>query len=581
MPRVPTRQETVQATPLRGGEQTNPVTADLLNVGAKQLQGLGAALNDASAAAQRIKERDDADAVFQQEAQIRSDYIQFESDTKKSRRADQSKGVTNDVDKWWQDQITGRLDKITDPRQKHLLGQTVTRLRLQSLDSFRNFEDQQGEISHDTNWQAAKGLIISQAASDPKTAPAAIIDIQQKNAYYAARKGLGSQVLDALNLEDTTKLHSEIIKQMVTADPTAAKAYFEANKKQINGTSYDSITKLVDTASAANDGEKAASAAWDALGPKDYNAPVLLDKMEKAIREQYPNDAARTKAGIAALRERVAAHNSTQAEVKADSINKVMDLYGQTRSLAAVQKTPEWQALGGADRMKIEEHITNVQAAQLNRGNAADERNQRALKRRGFGAYLAYSSPDTLSRMTDAQVQSLLPDLGNELTGHLMEKKRSLAGAEAKVEAKVDADDFNAVAQRMGLKPFEKSASEEHKAQLGELKFRVEQLIDSAQRNKKAPLTRPEKNELMSQELARRVSVEGFFSDTEKPVITLTPAELGKVNVPAPDRAQISEAMKARYGQTGDPRYAPTETNLRRWYAMSKSRSAALIPDAK
>jgi hypothetical protein len=581
MPRVPTRQEGVQAAPLQPLGQTSAATPELLSIPGRQMQQFGAALNDASAAAQRVKERDDADAVFQHEAQLRADYIQFESDTKKSRRADQAKGVTNDVEKWWQEQSAQRIDKIPDGRQRHLLNQTVTRMRLQSLDNFRGYEDAQGEISHDTNWKASKELILSQAAADPKTVPSAIIDIQQKNAYFVARRGLGVEVKDAMDLADTTKLHSEVIKGLVTGDPTAAKNYFEANKKQINGTSYDEITKLVDTASAANDGEKAAGAAWEALGPKGYNDPVLLDKMEAQIRQQYPNDHARAKAGIGALRERVAAHNSTQGEVKAGAINAVMDKLMQSGSLAAVQKTPEWQALGGADRMKITEHWDARQTAALNRSNAADESNQRALRRKGFGAYLAYSNTDTLAGMSEAQVQALLPDLGNELTGHLMEKKRGLASAEAKVEAKVDQDDFNAAAARMGLKPYDNGKSDHEKAAIGELKFRVEQLIDTAQRTKKGPLTRAEKNELINQEMARKVSLPGFWSDTAKPVITLSAEELTKIKVPDTDRAQISDAMRSMYGKTKDARYAPTEANLKRWYALNKSRSAALIPDAQ
>jgi hypothetical protein len=579
MPRVPTSQETVRAQPLQGPVQSLNVTPDML--GANRMRPVAEALNSAADAAQRIKDRNDADEVFRHEAEIRADYIQFESSTKQSRRADQAKGVTNDVDKWWSQQASDRVNKITDPRQKHLLGQTVTRLRLQSLDSFRGFEDAQGEISHDTNWQASKDLIASQAAADPKTVPTAIVDIQQKNAYYAARKGLSATVHDALNLKDTTALHSNVIKQLVTSDPTAAKAYFDANKKQIHGANYDEITKLVDSASAASDGEKAAGAAWDALGPKSYNDPVLLDQMEKAVREQYPNDAHRSKAAIGALRERVAAHNSTQAEVKADSINKVMGVYEKTRSLTALQKTPEWQNLAPPERLKVEDYIASHQTAAIARSNAADERSQRALQRRGMGAYLAYSNPDTLSRMSEAQVQALLPDLGNDLTNHLMEKKRGQASAEAKTEAKVDADDFNATAARMGLKPYDNGKSDSEKADLGELKFRVEQLIDSAQRIKKGPLTRPEKNELMAQEIAKTVSVSGFWSNTDKPVVTLTPKELTQINVPANDRAQIIEAMRSRYAQSKDPRYAPTEANVKRWYAVSKSRSAALIPDAK
>lgn len=582
MPRVPTYQPQVQEQALGMSQMTSVVSPELQNTGSRQQVEAGAALGNLAQAqveiAARQKQRDDADAVFKAEADLRSSWIQTESDLRKTRRGDQAKGVTGDADKWWTDAGGKVLEKATTPAQKRLLGQAVERMRIQSLDSFRKFEDDQGELAHDTNWKAAKALTISQAAADPTLAPSAVAEIGRKNAYFAARRGLSSDVLDAMNLDDTTALHTEIIKQTVTKDPTAAKAYFEANKKQINGKSYDEITKLVDTASAANDGEKLADKVWTDQGPKSYNDPVVLDKMEEAVRKQFPEDAARRKSAISALRERVAAHNASQAEVKAGAINSVMDIYSKTKSLAAVQKTPEWQALGGSDRVKIEEHITNAQNAQLNRSNALlnrdnllEQREQTALRRRGTAAYLAYSNPVTLNGMSEAQVQSLLPALGNELTTLLMEKKRGLT-PKTLAAANIDNDDFNSIAGGLGLKPF--SNNHDDKAAVGEVKSRVERLLDIEQQRNGKPLTREQKNLIVKNEIAKTVSVSGFWSNDTKPVITLTPNDLAKIIVPPKDKPLVEAALKAEG-------IAVNDTNIRRRYAMSRSTAAALVPNGR
>lgn len=592
MPRVPVAEARQRSEPLGLQPQHTVASPELLSNG-RQVSALGGALGDAAGAAfdiaERKKQRDDADAVFKHEASLRAQYIQFESDTKRSRKADQAKGVTQDVDTWWQQQSDKTLGEVTDQRQRRLLTQSITRMRLQSLDSFRGYEDNQAEVAHDANWKASKATLISQAAADPKLAPDAIKQLQQKNSYYAAVRGLSAEVKDALDMEDTTRVHSEIIKQMVQVDPTRAKDYFEANKKQIAGTSYDEITKLVNHASAANDGEKAADAVWKESGPKGYNDPVMLDKLEDAVRTKYPDDRERQKAGIAALRERAVAHNAAQAETKADNTNRVLAIYQSTRSLAAAQKTPAWSQLSAADQLKIEDYVRGQQASILNLSNQASqrellnqERDQRRLKLQGFAAYAAYSDPEVLAKMSDQQVQALLPSLGNELTEHLLTKRRALTTRDAIGDAKIDNDDFNAIASRMGLRPHEKHQSEEQKAKLNELRYRVETIVDKAQRDSKAKLTREQKQEIMQREVSRTVSVPGWFwTATEKPVITLSQDELKKVVVPADARKQIVEGMAQAYKLRGGKEFEPTEENIRRWYARSVSpEGGKLIPEA-
>lgn len=145
----------------------------------------------------------------------------------------------------------------------------------------------------------------------------------------------------------------------------------------------------------------------------------------------------------------------------------------------------------------------------------------------------------------------------------------------------MDTEDFNRYAQDLGLDPYN-AKSAEKKRQLGDLKYRVEQIIDMAQRQKGKELTREEKGELMKGEMARTVTVGGFFSDDTVPVIQLTPEQVRKVVVPTADRQQILDALKTMYQRDPkNPLYAPTDDNVRRLYLTNKSRAAALIPAQK
>jgi hypothetical protein len=110
----------------------------------------------------------------------------------------------------------------------------------------------------------------------------------------------------------------------------------------------------------------------------------------------------------------------------------------------------------------------------------------------------------------------------------------------------------------MKLRPFESNAGEDHKAALGMLQYRVEQLIDTAQRQKKAPLDRQEKQAIMRNEMAKQVLVGG--GPTGSPAGWAARAEARDLARPRrggqragadrPDRAAISDAMRAMYERT-------------------------------
>jgi hypothetical protein len=342
-------------------------------------------------------------------------------------------------------------------------------------------------------------------------------------------------------------------------------------------------------ATATRLGEAAADSAWQQLGPKGDRDPVQLDLLSQAIRDRTDIGDEAKKTAITALKERAAAFKDARRErddaLEARVNQAVMNGAGAT----AVARMPEFMQMDGEKQRRLMDFmesrsLRNEQraAARESRAATAEGREQTRLARQGMGAYLVYSNPDTLAGMTENQVLNLLPSLGNELTANLVQQRRALAANPQKLaEARMDDDDFKQVAQEMGMRPFA-AKSEEEKAELGALKFRVEQMISTAQQGGKKVLGRGEKLELMRQEMARKVTVDGWFSNSEVPVIALKPEDVARVAVPPADRREIAEQMQIMARQhPHDPRFKPTEDNLRRWYLRGKSRSADLIPNGR
>lgn len=578
----------IDEAPLRGGNLQAPDTR--LSGTTSIANGL-AGLSDA---VDKIQLAQDSQAAFAAETAVKSKWLATDAELRQKYRGANVAGYQEEVAKFWDTARTDQAETLS-PRAQKLITQSLGTAKLQAQAGAQHYFTQETERSQDEAFNASQLAEIQRASAsgDPAVAATSSKLIRDRNAQQAAIRGWSPEVLDQQNMKATTALHTNMIQDLQQTDPTAAQAYFTANKGEIDGTRHAEIGHALTVASAANDGDKLATDVWNAQGPKGYNDPIALDKMEEAIRAKYPNDAERRKAAMGALRERASAFNASQSEANASAVNTVMGVYNDTRSLAKMKQSPAWSAMPATKQAEVENHITNMQLATLQRANAADARAdsaearaQRKLQRDGFGAYMAYGNVETLSAMSENQVQALLPVLGNELTNHLMEKKRSLGKAADKiVEAKMDQDDFNHVATDMKLDPFD-AKTPEKKAALGELKYRVENLINAAQGQKGKALTREEKMELMRGEMSRTVTTGGLFGTTlfadSKPVIQLSKDDVASVVVPDVDKGQIADALKTMYVRDPkNPLYAPTDANVRRLYLMSKSRAASMLPTEK
>jgi hypothetical protein len=567
VPTVPTYQSQVREQALQGGFQRAPDNRDQRILA----QGLG----NLAEGMDRVAERDAQTEAWNAQAAINEDFVKWNAEARKRAQGGNAKGYAEEVAGWWDKAKQERFGSISPRAQQHV-ARALAQARISSLESASGYEGQQLEIANRAAFASTVDSLQSQAiAAGPVAAAGAIAAGADSIRQYGAQKGVD---VEPEVKKFTTGVHTTFINTLLQTDPKAAEGYFTKNKGEIDAAHWDNIGAKINQVAAVTDGEAKATELWKStVKDGDYNSPVDQFALEKQMREAYPNDPTRQKAGIQALREMTAAWNKSQAESVAGNVNKVFGMLDGGAPLTRVMRSNSWTSLPEAEQHKIRESLEAQAMAREKRASAHETRMERKLLLQNADSYLAYSDPQALASMSRPQVQALRPVFGLDGTKHLLDRYDALQKPGAISEARMDNDDFNHVADQMGLKPFA-AKSEDDKKALGELKYRVEQMINSAQQVKKQPLTRDEKTELMRQEMARTVTVKGFFSNTDTPVIALKPDQLAKVAVPDADRAQIATALQTMYAKDqSNPLYAPTEDNMRRLYLMNKSRAARLI----
>ena len=598
MPRVPSYDGLQVGLRAEGPRPVGPLPSDLV---AEQMQRGGRALSAGGAALSRIAldELEQANQVRVSDAmnQAMAARLRLTHDKEAGYVGLQGRAALDRPDgKPLDEEYTGRLQEEVG-RIADSLGNDAQK-RAFNLQSGQMLVQFRGQVQQHLATESKQFALSTQAGTVKVANDQMALDWQNPDALAQGQQAIKAAVAEAGRLqglssaetlaktvEALSPAHSAVVASALQAGRTDyAKAYMEKVSAELTPQARLQLQEHLKATDAAQVAMAAAGDIWGTLGPKADGQPVELDKMEAAARERYAGDPAKSKATIAELRERASAFNASEKERAAGNVNAVMLAYSHGASLAKLTAMPQFLALPGEQQNQIRQHVSDRQHMLWARSIEDQNRAEAQMAKRAFPAFLQYSDPAVLGSMSRAQVAALQPVLGNDLTNHLAQKWDGLQKREGKLAASMDQQDFEHLADQMGLKPYDKDNTEEHKRQLGELKFRVEQLIDQAQGAKKAPLERQEKMELMRQEMARQVAVPTWFGLGSKqvPVIQLTPDQAGRVAVPSSDRAQIVEALRLMsQRQPNNPAFAPTEDNVRRLYLLRQSPAAGLIPPAK
>lgn len=593
MPQVPTYgNPQVREQALQGGFQQN------IDV-SSSTRALGQGLMQVAEVADRAVVREAETEAWQAQSKITDDFDKWDTAERQNSQGAKATGYRAKVDAWWADaqkQYTSTLS----PLAQRAIGKSVAAVRNSTLRTAGDYETQQVELGARSALSATtQGLIGQGIKAGPDAGPPVITAAVETVRKFYNDRGLNG---DVEALKASTGAHTTIINQLMQRDPKAAEAYFNTHKKQIDPTSYDEIGARLNQVSAVTDGEVKATELWNAtVKPGDYKNPVDQFALEKQAREAFPNDPTRQKAAIGALREMTASWNKSQVEFGAANVNEVYRMLDQPGvTLTRVMRSKAWSDLPEQQQRQIRQQLENESytaeartaaresraaaaeqraAAREARAFTAEQRKERQLLLTNADAYLRDSDPAVLAGMSRQQVEAKRAVYGFDGAQHLLSRWDTLQKPGAVAEARMDTEDFNHIADRLGMDPYNAN-SPTKKQQLGELKYRLEQMIDAAQRTKKATLTREEKAELMRSEMARVVTVNPgwWVGDRVVPVIQLRPEEVANVVVPQADKAKISEALRTMYVKDPkNPEYAPTDDNVRRLYLTQRSRAAALI----
>lgn len=582
MPQVPTYDG-----PRLRTESLRPVFGNAPDV-SSGLQSLGRAVGQVTDELDRKIQRDAEIEAWQAQAKIADEFDKWDTAERQRAQGANAKDYRAKVDAWWAETQKTYASTLS-PLAQRAIGKSLAAVRNSTLKSAGDYETQQLELGARSALDATVNGLVKQAikAGPDSGAPIVTQAAEQVRSFYNQRGLDGASAA----LKVTTGAHVTVINQLMQRDPKRAELYFNTHKEQIDPTSWDEIGGRLNQVSAITDGEAKATELWAAtVKPGDYKNPVDLFALEKQAREAFPNDPTRQRAAIQSLREMTTAWNKSQQEMGAANTNSVYGMLDQGVPLTRVMRSKAWNDLPEPQQRQIRLQLEQEAAARESRAAAAEQRQLTAEMRRerqllmtNSDKYLEYSDPTKLAGMTRVQVQALRSEFGFEATKHLLDRWDTIQKPGKVAEARMDTEDFNRVARDLlGYDQFT-ARTPQKKSDLGELKFRVEQVIDMAQRQKGKELTRDEKAALMKEEMARTVTVGNSLLPNETvPVIRLTPDQVKKVVVPAADRAQILDALKTMYERDPkNPLHAPTEDNVRRLYLANRSRAAALIPAPK
>lgn len=382
--------------------------------------------------------------------------------------------------------------------------------------------------------------------ADPEAIALSLERIDAAVARSREREGTAGEKLIEIQRNVRSNVHRQVLEAALANDKVDyAKEYFDQNKSNMNQDDVLKAKSALDKGLVQQKVDEAVVMTWADLGPQSDTDPVNLDQMVRRVEELLKDDPVARKTAIATLKERASEFDYSVRQRENATAGALWKSVIGGSSIDQIRRSPEFKSLDGAKQAQL---ITSIESFRSNTGDSMTQ-------------YRKYwdlvSDPEKLAGMSDDAIYAMAGEVGNTLTKDLLAKKLALNNPAKIAEAKIDTDDFNMVALSAGLKPFDPKKSEKEKADLGTLKYAVEQRINVEQQQKKRALSRDEKMAIMRAEIDNKVMVDTWGRDKSKPAALLTPEEKEnayvvvngqevKVNaIPAESRAKIIRQMRA------------------------------------
>jgi hypothetical protein len=561
MPRIPIYQQQEIAS---GSFQPGSMPAQDLGLGnvGVGLQQAGRSLGQLSSYFIKVEEEnakvEAGNFLANSELEWKEKLIEYQNNAKPGAQG-YTKTVAEDFDKWADES----LKTVENARARKLLAENMSGLRKSVMGTAITYEASEGlSFRYNTTVDTIQKL-------------GQVIMLDPNEANLGRIMSQGTLVIDSLEMPESKKedlrdklkttLGQSGAKSMAENQPAVLLAQVEAARKRgdkdTSGNAYLDLLpatewqRYIDAAKNNTDAiavEANANAIWSELGPTSDIAAVNTDVMYKRIDEvMASNTPAERKAAKAFIDDLARTHNFSANERNVEMTAGVWDLVLKGVPLQQITRSKEFAALDGKSKVQLIDQINN--------------RRKSDSKADGVGQFAAYlkltENPERFAKMSDNDIISLAPYLGENLTKKALEKRQSLNDPANVQAATLDADTFNYLAEKLGLRPYDTKKSEKEKAELGRLKYAVEQAIDVEQQTSKRKLNPQEKEKVMQRVMDNKVMLDVLFTDPEKPVAIIAPDDLSKAyvvvngmevklnSIPSQDRAMIIRQLR----ENGDP----------------------------
>lgn len=323
MPRVPTvTGPQVAEQSLQTAPQRSAASPGLLDN--PQMAQMGRAMAEVGA---QIQERTDADLLMRAETEIKNRYAQWEAQAKQ-RRGVQAWDVTKDAAKFWDDESGKVGEMLTNPRQQALFGQTVTKLRTQSLGVFASHEADQRRVSLIGSARSSidGSIDLAAASPTPEVIGSAKTDILSRTQMLAKLEGWSPERVQVEASDHLTKLHTQVLQTLVDKDPARAADYFSVNKGEIAGSKHAELERLVNTGTTLR---KAQTFADDAIARGLDEASALKEARERLDGEDE-------RIAVVELKTRFAERTVARERMQRDAADEAFAIYARTGRVSAV-----------------------------------------------------------------------------------------------------------------------------------------------------------------------------------------------------------------------------------------------------
>lgn len=295
-----------------------------LQVG-QTLDQVGAQATDAAV---RLQERANADSIFKAEADLKDQYLQFEQGVRQ-RRGTQAWGVTNDASQWWDKNTKTISDNLQNDAQRNIFMHSAANLRSSSLTSISQYENEQQHQSVEDSAKASITGSINIAAANP-TDPTILAqsksDVLKRVQVMSQINGWTPERYQAEQGNALTDFHKQVIQAQIDTAPDAARAYYDANKDQINGMDRDVIDKQIRVGTIRQVGQQAS----DTIMGEGLSESQALAKARQGFTGEQQDEVVRR------VKERYADIDMTRERGQTDAADQAWQIWSKNKTLSDV-----------------------------------------------------------------------------------------------------------------------------------------------------------------------------------------------------------------------------------------------------